>query len=96
MPVTRNGPKGISDFRVFLPEAIKTNPIIAPIKKAKNKAIKICGYPKTKPIKKASFTSPTPIQRPLEIRTIKKKKTAAETALKIAELKIENSLKIKN
>lgn len=64
VPVTKKGPKGISDFKVFLPEIINPTPIIAPIKKAENKATKILGQPKIKPIKKAIFTSPTPIHLP--------------------------------
>ena len=54
----KNGPKGISDLKVFLFKTIKITPIIAPIKKAKNKAISILGKPKNIPIKKANFTSP--------------------------------------
>ena len=88
--VTKNGAKGISDLRVFLPRSISINPAVAPIKKAKNKATKIFGKPRKSPIKKANFTSPIPIHFSWEIKTIIKKKTAAPIALKIAELKIEN------
>ena len=80
VPVTKNGAKGISDLRVFLPRAIRINPTAAPIKKAKNKATKMSGKPRNKPIKKANFISPTPIHLPREIRTIVRKKVAAPKA----------------
>jgi len=83
VPVTKKGPKGTSDFKVFLPEIISPNPIIAPIKKAKNKATKMFGQPRINPIRKASFISPTPIHLPLDIRTIKRKNAAATRALYI-------------
>ena len=89
VPVTRNGPKGTSDFKVFLPEITNPNPIIAPIKKAKNKATKILGKPRKRPIKKANFISPIPSQRPREIKTIARKKIAAPIALRIENLKID-------
>jgi len=90
VPVTKNGPKGTSLFRVFFLAKISPIPIIAPIKKDKNKAIKILGKPKKSPIKKASFISPIPIQRPFEISTINKKNVAAAKA-EINGLKIRNS-----
>ena len=80
VPVTKNGPKGISDFKVFLPKAIRINPTIAPIEKAKNKATKMLGYPKTNPIRKANFMSPTPIHLPREIRIKNRKKAEAKIA----------------
>ena len=83
MPVIKNGPKGISDLRVFLPENINPSPIIAPRKKAKNRATRILGNPKIRPIKKASLMSPMPIHFPREIKTINKKNAAAPKALKI-------------
>ena len=55
-------------------------PTKAPIKKAKNKATRILGQPTTRPIKKASLMSPIPIQRPLETKTISKKKAADRKA----------------
>ena len=80
VPMTKNGPKGTSDFKVFLPKIISAIPIIAPIKKAENKATMILGQPRTSPIKKASLISPTPIQRPLDINTISKKNNDARKA----------------
>lgn len=64
VPVTKNGPKGTSDLRVFLPAIISPSPTRAPIKKAKNKATKILGEPKKRPIKKANLTSPKPSHLP--------------------------------
>jgi len=90
VPVTKNGPKGTSLFRVFLPDIINPIPIIAPIEKAKNRANKIFGKPRNKPIKKANFTSPRPSHLPWEIKTIAKKNPAAPRALRIENLKIEN------
>ena len=78
VPVTKNGPKGTSDFKVFLPEIISPTPIIAPKKKAENKATRILGKPKIKPIKMANLKSPRPIQRPLESKIIAKKKNAGK------------------
>ena len=83
VPVTKNGPKGTSDLRVFFWLTINPTPIIAPIKKAKNKAAKIFGKPKINPIKKANFISPTPIHLPRDTKTIAKKKAAAPKALNI-------------
>lgn len=80
VPETKKGPKGTSDFKVFLPEIINPTPMIAPIKKAKNKATRMFGNPKNKPIKIASLTSPKPIARPREIRNIARKNKAAPTA----------------
>ena len=74
VPVTKNGPKGTSLFRVFLPDIINPTPIIAPLEKAKNKANKIFGKPRNKPIKKANFTSPRPIHLPRENKIIARKK----------------------
>ena len=77
MPVIKNGPKGNSLLIVFFFNIISPNPIIAPIKKARNKASSALGQPSKKPIKKASLISPTPIHLPRETRTINKKKPAA-------------------
>ena len=106
MPVIKNGPKGISDLRVFLPENISPNPIIAPRKKAKNRATRILGNPKISPIKKASFISPIPIHFPRETKTISKKKTEAKIAdkrefikvfkIQIPKSKFQNKFKIQN
>ena len=52
VPITKKGPKGISLFKPFLPNKINPIPIIAPIKKAENKAAKIFGKPIKIPIKK--------------------------------------------
>ena len=80
VPVTRNCPNGTSLFRVFLFNKINPIPIIAPIRKAKKSATRILGKPSKKPIKKASFISPTPIHLPREIKTIARKKPAAPRA----------------
>ena len=74
VPVIKKGPKGTSDFKVFLPKVINPNPIIAPIKKAENKATKIFGKLKKSPIKKANLMSPIPIHFPRETRKIIKNK----------------------
>lgn len=71
---TKNGPKGISDFRVFLFKINKIVETIAPLKKAKNKAVKRFDKPKSKPINTPILISPTPIQRPFDIATINRKK----------------------
>ena len=73
VPVTKKGPKGTSDFQVFLPKTINPNPIIAPIKKAKKRPTKILGKPKNKPIKTASLKSPNPIHFPPENKIMAKK-----------------------
>ena len=80
VPVTKNGPNGISLFRPFLLARISPIPIIAPKKKAKNRATRIFGKPRKRPIKKANFTSPQPIHFPLEIKIIARKKPAAPRA----------------
>ena len=80
VPATKKGPKGISLFKPFLPNKINPIPIIAPIKKAKNKAAKIFGNPIKIPMKKTNFTSPNPIHLPLEIRKIKRKNKEATSA----------------
>lgn len=74
---TRNGPKGTSDFKVFFLEIIKITETKAPTKKAKNKATKISGQPRTSPIKTANLTSPIPIHLPLEISIIVRKNAPA-------------------
>lgn len=76
----KKGPKGICDLIVFLPAIIRPRPIIAPEIKAKNKANKILGQPRTRPIKTANLTSPKPNHLPLEIRTSEKKKALAKRA----------------
>ena len=80
VPPAKNGPKGISDFRVFFFKIIKIMETKAPIRKAKNKATKILGQPRIKPINKANFMSPTPIHLPLETKTIARKKAPAAQA----------------
>lgn len=80
VPTTKNGPKGTSDFKVFLPVKISPIPIIAPIKKAEKRANKIFGKPKKRPRKKASFISPIPIHLPQDIKTIIRKKAEAKKA----------------
>ncbi len=77
VPIIRNGPNGISLFKVLRPVLINPNPIIAPNKKAKKRAIEIFGQERKKPMKNASFTSPKPIHFPLEKSQIKKKKSPA-------------------
>ena len=81
VPVIKNGPKGISDFKDFLFKIINPIPIIAPKRKAENKANKILGNPRKNPIKKANFISPIPIQLPRETKTITRKNSAAPKAL---------------
>ena len=76
----KKGPKGICDLRPFLPKITKNKPMIAPLRKAKNKAKRTFGQPRIKPIRKANLTSPKPIHLPLEIRTSDKKKPAARRA----------------
>ena len=78
VPDTRNGPKGTSDFKVFLPAIINPAPIIAPIKKAENRATTISGHPSNKPINIANLKSPSPIQWPLEITIIAKRNKAGK------------------
>ena len=73
VPDTKNGPKGISEEKDFFLFNIKKTPTIDPKRKAKNKATKTLGQPKNKPIKKANFTSPTPIHFPLETNAINRK-----------------------
>ena len=80
VPVTKNGPNGTSDFNFFLREIINATPIIAPIKKAENKATKILGQPRKRPIKKATLISPIPIHLPLDHKTIARKNPAAPAA----------------
>ena len=85
VPITKNGPNGISLFKLFfLPvrsgKTINIKPIIAPKKKAKNKAVKIFGNPNKIPIKRANFTSPKPIAMPLENKNIIKKNPDAIAA----------------
>ncbi len=63
-PVTKKGPKGSSDLKVFFFKRISPIPIIAPKKKEKKKAIKKFGNPETKPIKNPNFISPNPIHFP--------------------------------
>lgn len=96
VPATKNGPKGTSDLSFFFLAAINPMPTADPMKKDRKRAAAMPGKPKIRPIKKANFISPSPIHFPREIRTIAAKKAAAPRALKIEELKIENSLKIRN
>ena len=67
VPETKNGAKGTSDFNVFFFAKINPIPIIAPMKNEKNRAIKIFGKPKKRPIKNANLTSPNPSHFPFEI-----------------------------
>ena len=69
----KNGPKGISDFNFFFFRVNKIIEIIAPLKKAKNKATKRFDTPKSKPIKTPIFISPIPIHLPRDIKTIIRK-----------------------
>lgn len=80
VPVTKNGPKGISLLRVFFLKIINPIPIIAPIKKAKKRAMRILGKPRKSPIKNANFGSPQPIQRPFDIRIMKIKRAEMRMA----------------
>ena len=80
VPPTRKGPNCICDFKFFFLNNIRPTPIIAPDVKAVNKAKRIFGKPKTRPIKKANLTSPKPIQRPLDNIMSRKKNPAAPKA----------------
>ena len=80
VPITKKGAKGTSVFKFFPFKAINPTPIIAPIKKDKNRASNILGKPTSKPKKKANFTSPKPSHLPLERRKMAKKKMVAPTA----------------
>ena len=93
---TKKGAKGTSDLSVFFFKIIKAVPITAPIKKARNKAIKIWGHPKNNPIKKANLMSPTPIQLPRETSTKKKKKAEGIIAAKSEFEKNHQSLQLLN
>ena len=85
---TKNGPNGTSDFNVFVFIIIKKIETKAPRKKARNKAIKILGQPKIKPIKNTNFTSPIPIQRSLDISTKERKnKPATKAASRVFNVK---------
>ena len=83
VPVIRKGPNGISDRKPFFCNAIRPTPIIAPTKKARKKAGAIFGQPRNRPMKNASFTSPKPIQRPLDTKKIARKKALADRAAKV-------------
>lgn len=74
VPKTKNGPNGTSDFIPFFFHKISMIPISPPVKNATYKAIGACGNPSKSPIRKANFTSPKPIPRPLVRRNINKKK----------------------
>src|SRR3989344_1368419 len=78
VPVIKNGPKGISDFRPFFFAAINPMPIIAPREKAENKAKRMFGQLKINPINIASLKSPIPIQRPPENKIIANKTNAGK------------------
>lgn len=82
VPTTKNGPKGTSDFKVLFLEIINPVPIIAPVRKAKNRATKMLGQPRKSPIKKANFISPIPMPFPRDAKTMTRKKLAAKIALK--------------
>ena len=77
VPVTKNGPKGTSDFKFFFFAKINPIPIIAPIKNAKKSETKILGKPRKRPIKTANFTSPKHSHLPLETRKIIRKNNDA-------------------
>lgn len=97
VPIAKKGAKGTSDFKVFFFKIIKKIPVKAPKKNEKNKPAKIFGQLKKRPKKKASLTSPKPIHLPLEIKKIKRKKEAASTAAKRAEIKTwKSKLLLKN
>ena len=83
VPIIKKGPKGTSLFKPFFFNIINITPIIAPIRKEKNKATNTKGDPKKRPIKKASLTSPKPIQRPPDKAKIARKNKVAKIAAKI-------------
>src|SRR3989344_8360333 len=80
VPATKNGPKGTSDLKDFLWAKTSPTPIVAPEKKAKNKATKIFGQPRINPIRKASLISPAPIHLPRDASTIRRKNPEAPIA----------------
>ena len=84
VPITRNGAKGTSDFKVFLLRAMRPVPIKAPIRKEEKRAIKMFGQPRNSPKKKTNLTSPNPSQFPWEIKKIKRKKNKTRPAPKKA------------
>ena len=77
VPAIKNGAKGISLFSPFFCKSISINPIIAPKKKDKNNPARMLGKPNKSPKRMASFTSPKPIQAPLDIKNISRKKPEA-------------------
>lgn len=92
VPETKNGAKGISDFKLFFFKIIKKIPKIDPTKNEKNKAGIIFGQPKKIPIKALNFASPIPIHFSFETKTIDKKNRPKKNEDKILFLisEIEN------
>ncbi len=64
VPITKNGPKAILLFNLLFFTIINSNPITAPITKAKYKASNPALIPSKKPRLKTSLTSPKPIPLP--------------------------------
>ena len=74
VPSNINGPKGIVDpCSFFLFDRISSNATSAPTTKAIYNATIVPCNPKKIPMKKANFTSPNPIPRPMVIRNKNKK-----------------------
>jgi len=78
--MTKKGAKGTSDFKVFFLKAISPVPIMAPIRKDKNRATEILGQPRRRPRKKTNLTSPKPNQRPRDTKNIIRKRALAKKA----------------
>ena len=76
----KNVPKAMRADHFFLPAATKPTPTIAPLAYANTNATKICGQPRTKPMKNANFTSPKPMPLPLVTKTNERKNAAAARA----------------
>ena len=77
-------------FNVFFFKVININPTIEPEKKAIKRATKILGKERKRPIKVAIFTSPNPIPLPFVTNNIKRKKTAAPSALNNGYWMVDN------
>lgn len=83
--ITRNGAKGISERNeYFRDSANKHIPTMPPIQNANNSALSPPVNPNSQPIPSASFTSPKPIHRPLEMPHNKKNGSATTTPENIA------------
>ena len=76
----RNEPNGRACFMVARPDIMSAIPIAAPIQIPRMITKKPIGYPNTNPINAASFTSPKPIQRPLDAMYSIAKKPAISNA----------------